>query len=124
MTKDIKQEWLEAQLKNAMRSISAKLPKGVSLENEEAEKKIFELYDKVQKSDINHNFDLNSLIYYLQQWLIEEKKIPEPLAAELCLPLHKLIMEIDSRRIESNLNREFRKSGDEAKVIPFPEKMK
>jgi len=124
MTKGIKQEWLEVQLKNAMRSISLKLPKGVSLEIEEGEKKIFELYDKVQKRDIDHNFDLNFLISDLQQWLIKEKKIPEPLADELCLPLHKLILEIDSRRIESNLNREFRKPGDVAKVIPFPEKMK
>lgn len=78
MTKDLKQEWLEAQLKNAMRSISSKLPKDVPFEIEKAEKKIFELYDKVQKSDIDHNFDFNSLIFYLQKWLVEEKKYPSP----------------------------------------------
>jgi hypothetical protein len=124
MSINIEQEKFERMLRQKFKGLSLVQTEGISLE--ETKGKILEIFRKVKDSGVDHDLEMNYVSAFFHDWLTKEKKISEARATDLCLPLYELMMKSSAENLKKRLG--IKEIADEinpeAKIIPFPGKIK
>jgi hypothetical protein len=124
MAIDIELERFEKMLDQKLQGLSLIQSEGIALR--ETKEKILEIFQKVQKSGVDHDLMMNYISSFFHDWLTKEKKISEARATDLCLPLYELMMTISAEGLKKKLGiKENNQEKDtKGKIIYFPEKIK